>query len=124
MYADEYEEDKDAVQNLSTTVNYLRERQLITENFMTDLAEILGDLGSDMDQHMELILQQMSRRQKVKFLLQQEQKKKKWETEKEEQSQARISGDDGRIKEFKMEPTGVWSRGEDEGDDNDNKYSV
>ena len=120
MYADEYEEDKDAVQNLSTTVNYLRERQLITENFMTDFAEILGDLGSDMDQHMELIWQQMSRRQKAQFLQQQEEKKKKWENEKDEQLQTRIVGDDG--KEFKMGSTGGWSRGEDEGED-DNKNS-
>ena len=81
MYADEYEEDKDAVQNLSTTVNNLRDRQLITESLMTNYAERLEDLGSDMDQHMELILQQMNRRQKAQFLQQQEEKKRNGRTE-------------------------------------------
>ena len=123
VFADKYEESKDAVQNLSTTVNYLRDRQLMTESRMTNFAERIEDLGSDMDQHKELILQQMNRRQKAQFQRQQEKKKTKWENGKEEQLQTRIVGDDGRIKELKMGPTGGWSRGEDEGEDDDT-YSV
>ena len=119
MYADKFEENKNAAQNLSTTVNNLRDRQLITESLMTNYAERLEDLGSDMDQHMELILQQMNRRQKAQFQRQHEEKIEKWKNEK---FQTRIIGDDGRIKEFKMESTDVWSRGEDEGEDDD-KYS-
>ena len=81
VFADKYEESKDAVQNLSTTVNYLRDRQLMTESRMTNFAERIEDLGSDMDQHKELILQQMNRRQKAQFLQQQEEKKRNGRTE-------------------------------------------
>ena len=81
VFADKYEESKDAVQNLSTTVNYLRDRQLMTESRMATFAERIEDLGSDMDQHKELILQQMNRRQKAQFLQQQEEKKRNGRTE-------------------------------------------
>ena len=89
---------------------------------MTNHAERLEDLASDMARHMELIWQQMTRRHKVQFQREQEEKKKQWEDEKEEQMQTLIVGNDDKITELKMESKDVWSSDEDEGTDN-NKYS-
>ena len=122
MYADVYEENKDALQNLSIVVNYLRDQQMITESRLTNHAERLEDLASDIARLMELIWQQMSRREQAQFLRKQEEKKKQWEDEKTEHMQTLIVGHDDKITELKMESKDVWSSDEDEGTD-DNKYS-